>query len=211
MRARRLRAATASRSRSPISARGCSATAGTTKKRRLPMSGCSTAAPMGRRASPCERLVCRSGGARSRDTHTPAGRVRSIPARSNSRFTPASPRKRRAARRGVRLLARACAIEPGNPGALRHLSAAALAIGQPEQAAALALRAHALAPADRANALDAAELLLRATGSTRRPRSSPPVSPTTRGRHRVIGCCRRRKCCAGARKMRSTRSIAPWP
>ena len=61
-----------------------------------------------------------------------------------------------------RFFARACQIEPRDPGALRCLSAAAVAIGQPEQAAALALRAHALAPGDRANALDAAELLLRA-------------------------------------------------
>jgi ABC-type polysaccharide/polyol phosphate export permease/tetratricopeptide (TPR) repeat protein len=57
---------------------------------------------------------------------------------------------------------RAGRIEPGDPAILRHLSAAAVAIGRLEQAAALALRAHALASGDRVNALDAAELLLRA-------------------------------------------------
>jgi capsular polysaccharide transport system permease protein len=57
---------------------------------------------------------------------------------------------------------RAAEIEPGNPGVLRRLSDAALALDDAKSALDLALRAHALAPGERAAAHHAAELLLRA-------------------------------------------------
>ena len=59
------------------------------------------------------------------------------------------------------LLARAAAVEPGNPTVLRDLSAAEQALGRWDEALDLALRAAALAPHDSAFAIHAAELLLR--------------------------------------------------
>lgn len=58
-------------------------------------------------------------------------------------------------------LARALAIEPQNPQALRALSAAGHALDRPDEALSLALRAAALAPEDTALTIHAAELLLR--------------------------------------------------
>ena len=58
-------------------------------------------------------------------------------------------------------LARAVAIEPHDPYALRALSAASHALAQPDEALGLALRAAALAPQDNRLANHAAELLLR--------------------------------------------------
>jgi tetratricopeptide (TPR) repeat protein len=57
--------------------------------------------------------------------------------------------------------ARAAEIEPENPGVLRQLSGSALALDDLETALDLALRAHAIGPAERANAHHATELLLR--------------------------------------------------
>jgi tetratricopeptide (TPR) repeat protein len=59
-------------------------------------------------------------------------------------------------------LARAIDIDPGNPRALRALSAAGLTLDRPDEALDLALRAATLAPADNDIAIHAAELLLRA-------------------------------------------------
>jgi ABC-type polysaccharide/polyol phosphate export permease/Flp pilus assembly protein TadD len=61
----------------------------------------------------------------------------------------------------VLYLARAVAIQPGNPQALRALSAAGLSLDRPDEALRLALQAAALAPADGAMTAHAAELLLR--------------------------------------------------
>jgi capsular polysaccharide transport system permease protein len=58
--------------------------------------------------------------------------------------------------------ARAIEIEPGNPRALRALSAAGSALDRPDEALDLALQAAALAPSDSDIAIHAAELLLRA-------------------------------------------------
>jgi capsular polysaccharide transport system permease protein len=59
-------------------------------------------------------------------------------------------------------LARAVAIDPHDPRALRALSATGHALDRPDEALRLALRAAALAPRDNALAIHAAELLLRA-------------------------------------------------
>ncbi len=56
---------------------------------------------------------------------------------------------------------RAVGIAPDEPDVLRHLSACAFAIGDGERAIALALRAQALMPGERAHAHHATELLLR--------------------------------------------------
>jgi ABC-type polysaccharide/polyol phosphate export permease/Flp pilus assembly protein TadD len=61
----------------------------------------------------------------------------------------------------VEYLERAAALDPAETSVLRQLSTALFALEQREQAVALALRAVALAPSDRLNALHAAELLLR--------------------------------------------------
>lgn len=58
-------------------------------------------------------------------------------------------------------LARAVAIEPSHPQALRALSAANQALSRPDEALSLALRAAALAAGDNGLAIHAAELLLR--------------------------------------------------
>lgn len=58
-------------------------------------------------------------------------------------------------------LSRAAGIVPDDAGVLRGLSAAAFALDETAQAVELALRAYALAPGERANAIHAAELLLR--------------------------------------------------
>ena len=58
-------------------------------------------------------------------------------------------------------LTRAAEIDPDNGAVLRQLSTVALALDNTDMALALALRAHALAPGDRAAAQHAAELLLR--------------------------------------------------
>jgi protein O-GlcNAc transferase len=62
----------------------------------------------------------------------------------------------------AQLFTGAALIEPDNAGVWRRLSALAAAEGQPARAVDLALRALGLGPADRGNALHAAELLLRA-------------------------------------------------
>jgi tetratricopeptide (TPR) repeat protein len=59
-------------------------------------------------------------------------------------------------------LARAAAIEPRNPQALRALSAAGYALDRPDEALNLALQAASLAPEDNSFVIHAAELLLRA-------------------------------------------------
>jgi tetratricopeptide (TPR) repeat protein len=56
---------------------------------------------------------------------------------------------------------RAAVIDPGDGSAFRHLSAVQYALEPGDDAVALALRAVALAPRDRLNALHATELLLR--------------------------------------------------
>jgi capsular polysaccharide transport system permease protein len=61
----------------------------------------------------------------------------------------------------VTYFTRAAAIAPADGVVLRHLSAALLAIDEGERAVALAVRAVAIAPTDRDNALHATELLLR--------------------------------------------------
>ena len=61
----------------------------------------------------------------------------------------------------ARYLARAVAIEPRNPRALRALSAAGHALDRPDEALDLALQAAALAPQDSDLAIHATELLLR--------------------------------------------------
>jgi capsular polysaccharide transport system permease protein len=61
----------------------------------------------------------------------------------------------------VAYFGRATAIEPGHGPAMRGLSGAKFALGQCDEAVALALSALALAPDDRLNALHATELLLR--------------------------------------------------
>ncbi|HEY1300102.1 MAG TPA: tetratricopeptide repeat protein [Stellaceae bacterium] len=57
---------------------------------------------------------------------------------------------------------RAALIEPRNPEPWRRQSACSLALGRPEKALDLAMRAAALAPGDRLSGVHAAELLLRA-------------------------------------------------